>query len=289
MELSTKNLVDTSIVTSDVTTEDNIQENAEFNKIDEVKVNELESEKGVESNSQEKIQDSDFTKVNNKELENETITQAESNHETNNEIKPVDIVDEVEKEKDESNVEEKSVDLIPEAENEKTDIVESISVQHTSVTELAMENENATEKGSEMDLQTGIQDSEPAIEIETTKETDVETHLTSQELNANIAQQNIETTEDVKTDTPESKLEPSITSVPITVPVEATKKVEDTSESKTKSDAVKKTASKLAPKTANATKTPGSASKPSALNSSLKKSKAKHKMAHRSDCTATGS
>lgn len=264
MELSTKNLVDTSIVTSDVTTEDNIQENAEFKNIDEVKVNELGSEKGVESNSQEKIQDSDFSKVNNNEFENETITQAESNHETNNEMKPVDIVNEVEKEKDESNVQEKSVDLIAEAENEKTNIVESISVQHTSVTELAMENVNASEKGSEMDLQTGIQDSEPAIEIETTKETDVETHLTSQELNANMAQQNIETTEDVKTDTPESKLEPSITSVPITVPVEATKKVEDA--------AVKKTTSKPAPKAANATKTPGSASKPSALNSSLKKS-----------------
>jgi len=170
-ELSTKNLLDTSIVSSNVSSEDTIQENTEFDNIEEVE---------VKSNSEEKILDSDYTKVNNKELENETIAQVE----TINEIKPADNVDEVEKEEDESNTQ-----------------------QTIFTAEVAIEKENASEKGSEIDMQTGIQDSEPAIEIDTTKETNVETHLTSQELNANMAEQNIETTEDVKTDTPESKLD----------------------------------------------------------------------------------
>jgi len=165
------------------------------------------------------------------------------------------------------------------SEQENTQIVERADTDEIAVTKSASGNEKETvvETGPEIDLQTGIQESEPTIEIETTKETNAETHLTSQELNANTAQQNIETTENFNQDTADTKVDSNILPVTVDVPVKEVKKEEEVSESKSKPASEKKTPSKPAPKTTNGTKTSGSASKlskPGASNSSLKKSEA---------------
>merc|ERR1712106_757817 len=230
----------------------------EIENLEQVKVNELESQSennasdGYESSAQ--AENKEFIEDLEKRAEDEVTTQDEPKIETITNVQPV-FVEEFKKETLEiENHQTEGVNLLVEAENdsllEKSNIMESVSDQQITVTELPMENENVTEKVSEIDLQTGIQDSEPALEIETTKEPQVETHLTSQELNANTAQQNIETTEEVKTETTESTVEPSIISAPVVVPVEETKKV---SETKTESAPIKKATSKPAPKTANAT------------------------------------
>merc|ERR1712106_55274 len=230
----------------------------EIKNLEQVKVNELESQSennasdGYESSAQ--AENKEFIEDLEKRAEDEVTTQVKPKIETITNVQPV-FVEEFKKETLEiENHQTEGVNLLVEAENdsllEKSNIMESVSDQQSTVTELPMENENVTEKVSEIDLQTGIQDSEPAIEIETTKEPQVETHLTSQELNANTAQQNIETTEEVKTETAESTVEPSIISVPVVVPVDETKKV---SETKTESAPIKKATSKPAPKTANAT------------------------------------
>merc|ERR1712013_701314 len=160
---------------------------------------------------------------------------------------------------------EESVNLIQEAKIdslvEKSEIIDTIGDQIVAVTELPIENEIVTEKVSEIDLQTGIQDSEQAKEIETTKEPQVETHLTSQELNANTST-NIENAEDVKKDTAVTSLEPCIISLPAAPPVEETKKAGEPIEDKTESAPLKKT-SKPTPKAATASGSIGSASKPS--------------------------
>merc|ERR1712106_815116 len=285
-------VIENSVEPSNKTTEEDIVKETEcldtktakpeIENLEQVKVNELESQSennasdGYESSAQ--AENKEFIEDLEKRAEDEVTTQVKPKIETITNVQPV-FVEEFKKETLEiENHQTEGVNLLVEAENdsllEKSNIMESVSDQQSTVTELPMENENVTEKVSEIDLQTGIQDSEPAIEIETTKEPQVETHLTSQELNENTAQQNIETTEEVKTETAESTVEPSIISVPVVVPVEETKKV---SETKTESAPIKKATSKPAPKTANATKTPGSASKPSktsAPTSSLRKSDA---------------
>merc|ERR1711892_1001480 len=290
-ELVIKNSVEPYNDTNKTTEEDIVKETEcldtktakpEIENLEQVKVNELESQSennasdGYESSAQ--AENKEFIEDLEKRAEDEVTTQVEPKIETITNVQPI-FVEEFKKETLEiENHQTEGVNLLVEAENdslpENSNIMESVSDQQSTLTELPMENENVTEKVSEIDLQTGIQDSEPAIEIETTKEPQVETHLTSQELNANTAQQNIETTEEVKTETADSTLEPTFISVPVVVPVEETKKV---SETKTESAPIKKAASKPAPKTANATKTPGSASKPSktsAPTSSLRKSDA---------------
>merc|ERR1711892_753197 len=264
-------VIENSVEPSNKTTEEDIIKETEcldtktskpeIENLEQVKVNELESQSennasdGYESSAQ--AENKEFIEDLEKRAEDELTTQIKPKIETITNVQPI-FVEEFKKETLEiENHQTEGVNLLVEAENDslldKSNIMESVSDQQSTVTELPMENENVTEKVSEIDLQTGIQDSEPAIELETTKEPQVETHLTSQELNANTAQQNIETTEEVKTETAESTVEPRIISVPVVVPVEETKKV---SETKTESAPIKKATSKPAPKTANATKTP---------------------------------
>merc|ERR1711892_1135462 len=235
-------VIENSVEPSNKTTEEDIVKETEcldtktakpeIEYLEQVKVNELESQSennasdGYESSAQ--AENKEFIEDLEKRAEDEVTTQDEPKIETITNVQPV-FVEELKKETLEiENHQTEGVNLLGEAENDsllkKSNIMESVSDQQSTVTELPMENENVTEKVSEIDLQTGIQDSEPAIEIETIKEPQVETHLTSQELNANTAQQNIETTEEVKTETAESTVEPSIISVPVVVPVEETKK-----------------------------------------------------------------
>merc|ERR1719153_766278 len=209
----------------------------ETEKLEHVKVNELESQpENIESNGFES------------NLPEENKECSEIKHERN-----------------EEEYKEESVNLIAEAENgslaEKSNIIETTGDQIVAVTELPIENEIVTEKVSEIDLQTGIQESEQAIEIETTKEPQVETHLTSQELNANTST-NIENAEDIKKDITDTSLEPSIVSLPIAPPVEETKKAGEANEDKTESTPLKKT-SKPTPKAATTSKSTGSGTKPS--------------------------
>eukprot|EP00092_Neocalanus_flemingeri_P056026 GFUD01066353.1.p1 GENE.GFUD01066353.1~~GFUD01066353.1.p1 ORF type:complete len:1730 (+),score=578.63 GFUD01066353.1:325-5514(+) len=317
MELSTEQLVGNSnfnnqeksaeIIKDDTQNIDALEKittKLEEEKVEKVEVNELATQRenfaehGCESNLQTGIQESEFMENIQQEVKSETITENGLDAKSQNEVKETDFTEEVEKPntetnflretedlnkvtENETNLLKESEDLNKEAENdanvEKTIVLESVSIEQTAVTELASENEKDFKNGSEMDLQTGIQDSEPAIEIETTKETNIETHLTSQELNSNTSQHNIETAEAFNSETTEAKTEPSILPIISAVPLEQGKKTEDVSESKTKADPEKKTASKPAPKTTNATKTPGSApksSKPSAPTSSLKKTEA---------------
>merc|ERR1712106_150520 len=231
-------VIENSVEPSNKTTEEDIVKETEcldtktakpeIENLEQVKVNELESQSennasdGYESSAQ--AENKEFIEDLEKRAEDEVTTQVKPKIETITNVQPV-FVEEFKKETLEiENHQTEGVNLLVEAENdsllEKSNIMESVSDQQSTVTELPMENE----KVSEIDLQTGIQDSEPAIEIETTKEPQVETHLTSQELNANTAQQNIETTEEVKTETAESTLEPTFISVPVVVPVEETKK-----------------------------------------------------------------
>jgi len=246
-EISTENELKLNSVACNEAKEDIIEENTNFLNTDtpvhetknlgDVKDNELERQpEYIESNGfQQNLQE-----------ENEECT-------------------DIKHKENEEEFKEESVNLIQEAKIdslvEKSEIIDTIGDQIVAVTELPIENEIVTEKVSEIDLQTGIQDSEQAIEIETTKEPQVETHLTSQELNANTST-NIENAEDVKKDTADTSLEPSIISLPAAPPVEETKKAGEPIEDKTESAPLKKT-SKPTPKAATASRSIGSASKPS--------------------------
>merc|ERR1712142_529039 len=172
----------------------------------------------------------DHLKVN--ELESKADDTQSNNYESNLQEENKESL-EIHGANEEKNMQE-SVKLIEEVQNVSL-VEKSNTILDQEVTELPKENEIVTEKVSEIDLQTGIQDSEPAIEIETPKEPQVETHLTSQELNANTSPQNIENAEDVKKDTTETSLEPSIISIPVALPVEETKKSEEIIEDKTES------------------------------------------------------
>merc|ERR1719376_256620 len=231
----------------------------ETEKLEHVKVNELESKPdNIESNGFES------------NLPEENKECSEIKHERN-----------------EEEYKEESVNLIAEAENgslaEKSNIIETAGDQIVAVTELPIENEIVTEKVSEIDLQTGIQESEQAIEIETTKEPQVETHLTSQELNANTST-NIENAEDIKKDITDTLLEPSIVSLPIAPPVEETKKAGEANEDKTESTPLKKT-SKPTPKAASTSKSTGSATKPSKTSAPTSARKADAKSSPRPSAT----
>merc|ERR1712106_684913 len=154
---------------------ENITTKLEEEQIEQAEVNdpaiqsENVAENGCDSNLHTGIQESELTK----ESENETITEIEPETNSQNEVKQCDFEEEVEKQNMETVLQQKSEDLNKETYNvaslEKPSIMESVSIEQTAVTELASENEKAVENGSEIDLQTGIQDSEPAIEIETTK------------------------------------------------------------------------------------------------------------------------
>lgn len=131
-------------------------------------------------------------------------------------------------------------------ENEQI-VLEKSSVQDFEHQEIQNEmvavnqSENLSVSGSVVD----VIDSQPVVDIEAVKEALVETHLTSQELNANLVEQNTETTSDVKQGSMEIGKEP----VPIVLPVDEPKK-DEVPESKAKVPAAKKATSKPAAKSA---------------------------------------
>jgi hypothetical protein len=258
IEISNKTEIETQNVHIEVKDENNdlFDTNTPLPKTDnfeQVKINEMGSQPGdIENKCDESNLPEECADDLEKNTESETIPQSETNQEAVFSIS--NVTEEVNQEQLEE--EPSNVDLIQKTDTdsvvEKSNIVEFNSHQQTAGTELPKENENVTEKISEIDLQTGIQDSEPAIEIETTKEPQVETHLTSQELNANTAQQLIENmkevktdttetqpehhdtaqhlienVEEIKTDTTETQHETSIISLPVTLPIEETKNVEE--------------------------------------------------------------
>jgi len=244
-----------NVIKDDTNTLDTETSGPETDKLEHVKVNEVESKpEDIESNG----------------FESNLL---EENKECSD----------IKHEKNQEEYKEESVNLIADAENdslgEKSNITKTTGDQIVAVTELPIENEIVTEKVSEIDLQTGIQESEQAIEIETTKEPQVETHLTSQELNANI-----ENAEDVKKGITDTSLEPSIVSLPIAPPVEETKKAGEANEDKTESTPLKKT-SKPTPKAATTSKTTGSATKPSKTSAPTSTRKADAKSSPRPSAT----
>jgi len=113
-----------------------------------------------------------------------------------------------------------------------------------------------------------VKDSQPVEDIEAVKEALVETHLTSQELNANLVEQNTETTSDVKQGSMEIGKEP----VPIVLPVDEPKK-DEVPESKAKVPATKKATSKPAAKSAG-TVSNKTAGKPNTTSPAVKKTDA---------------
>ena len=133
-----------NVIKDDINTLDTETSGPEADKLEHVKVDEVESKpEDIESNGFES------------NLLEENKECSDIKHESNQE-----------------EFKEESVNLIAEAENdclgEKSSITKTTGDQNVAVTELPIENET-TEKVSEIDLQTGIQENEQAREIETTK------------------------------------------------------------------------------------------------------------------------